>query len=124
MGVSQPFAGRSSSELIEARRSPRFKLEVGIRVYVRNRAVVRGHTVDISESGIAAMLRDEITLNEVVRLEFTLSDGEVEVLALARQRVAFRYGFEFIEDSPARALIHRTCRDLAIEQSISRPLPH
>lgn len=89
LGVSQPFAGRSSSELIEARRSPRFKLEVGIRVYVRNRAVVRGHTVDISESGIAAMLSDEITLNEVVRLEFTLPDGEVEVLALAASALPF-----------------------------------
>jgi c-di-GMP-binding flagellar brake protein YcgR len=124
LGISQPMAGRSSTVFIEARRAPRFKLEVDIRVYARNRAVVRGHTVDISESGVAAMLLEEITLDEVVRLEFTLPAGEVEVLALVRQRVAFRYGFEFIESGPAHTVISHTCRDFAIEQSLSRLSPH
>src|SRR5579872_4702542 len=56
----------------EARRHPRFKCEIDICVYPRNSAVVRGHTVDLSESGISAMLRTEIPVGEVVRLEFTL----------------------------------------------------
>ena len=34
-------------EMVDARRHPRFKLEVDIRVYPRDCAVVRGHTVDI-----------------------------------------------------------------------------
>ena len=67
---------------MEARRHPRFKLEVGIRVYPRSAPVVRGDTVDISESGISAMLREEVPVGEVVRLEFTLPLGDVEVLAL------------------------------------------
>ncbi len=124
MGFTQPFESGSARKFIESRRAPRFKLEVDIRVYPRNRAVVRGHTVDISESGIAAMLLQEVTLNEVVRLEFTLPTGEVEVLALVRQRSAFRYGFEFIEGGPVRDLISRACRDLAVKQSLSEPLPH
>ncbi len=70
------------------------------------------------------MLLQEVTLNEVVRLEFTLPTGEVEVLALVRQRSAFRYGFEFIEGGPVRDLISRACRDLAVKQSLSEPLPH
>jgi hypothetical protein len=53
--------------------------------------------VDISEPGISAMLRVEVPLGEVVGLELTLSLGDVEVLALVRQRNAFRYGFHFVD---------------------------
>jgi len=119
VGVPQPLESRSLRGFVDARRSPRFKLEIDIRVYARNCAVARGHTVDISESGIAALLMDEVNLQEIVRLEFTVPAGDVEVLALVRQRNAFRYGFEFIEDGPARRLIDQTCRDLAIEQSVA-----
>lgn len=127
MGASQSFENWSHRRFVDARRSPRFRLETTIRIYARNRPVVRGYTVDISESGIAAMLTDEIRMNEVVRLEFTISDDAVEVLALVRQRNAFRYGFEFIEKGHARDVITRTCRDLAVEESLhgsrSRPGP-
>jgi PilZ domain len=101
---------------VDLRRHPRFKLEVDIRVYPRDSAVVRGRTVDISESGISAMLREEVSLGEMVRLEFTLPLGEVEVLAMVRQRNAFRYGFQFVEDSSANGIIGRTCSQLAVEQ--------
>ena len=101
---------------MEIRRHPRFKLEVSIRVYPRDCPVVRGDTVDISESGISAMLRQEVPVGEVVRLEFALAAGEVEVLALVRQRNAFRYGFQFVEASTAQDIIGRTCRQLAVEQ--------
>ena len=67
-------------------------------MYIREiAAVVRGHTVDISESGISAMLRVEVPVGEVVRLEFQLPLGDVDVLALVRQRSAFRYGFQFVD---------------------------
>lgn len=101
----------------EKRQQPRFQLEVPILVYPRNRAVVRGFTVDLSESGIAAMLRDEIPLGEVVRLEFTVPLGPVEILALVCQRSAFRYGLQFVESASAQDVIGQTCHQLAIEQS-------
>jgi hypothetical protein len=107
-----------AQEFVEARRHPRFKLEVEIRVYPRDSAVVRGHTVDLSESGVSAMLRTEVPLGEVVRLEFTLPFGDVEVHALVRQRNAFRYGFQFVQASSAQDVIGRTCRQLAVEQSV------
>jgi hypothetical protein len=103
---------------VEARRHPRYKLEVDVCVYPRNRAVVRGHSVDISESGISAMLRVEVPVGEVVRLEFKLPQGAVEALALVCQRNAFRYGFQFVETSSAQDVIGRTCRQLSIEQSL------
>ena len=115
---TQNRSGELAPGLVENRRHPRYKLEVAISIYARNRSVIRGYTVDISESGISAMLRDDVRLGEVVRLEFTLPVGEVEILALARQRNAFRFGFEFLEDTAAQKLIGRTCRDLAVEQTL------
>ena len=113
---SQLGSGKAD-ESLDLRRHPRFKLDVDIRVYSREAPVVRGHTVDISESGISAMLREEVALGGVVRLEFTLPLGAVEVLAMVRHRRAFRYGFQFVEARSANDIIGRTCRQLAIEQS-------
>lgn len=110
-------------DFVEARRHPRYKLDVDVRIYPRNTEVVRGHTVDISESGISAMLRVEVTIGEVVRLEFDLPMGSVEVHALVRQRSAFRYGFQFLESSSGLDIIARTCRQLAMEQSLRDPDP-
>jgi PilZ domain-containing protein len=101
---------------MDARRHARFKIEVEISVYPRNAEVIRGHTVDISESGISAMLRVEVPVGEVVRLEFSLPSGDVEVHAMVRQRSAFRYGFQFVESSSAQGVIGQTCRQLALTQ--------
>ncbi len=103
---------------MDARRHPRFKLEVDIRVYPRDCPVIRGNTVDISESGISAMLRVEVPVGEVVRLEFDLPMGPVALHAMVRQKNAFRYGFQFVESSSAQEAIGRTCSQLAMEQSL------
>ena len=116
MDVRSQLGNGRSAEPVDLRRHPRFKLEVEIRVYPRDSAVVRGHSVDISESGISAMLREEIPLGEMVRLEFTLPLGAVEIFAMVRHRSAFRYGFQFVEESSANDVIGRTCRRLAVEQ--------
>jgi c-di-GMP-binding flagellar brake protein YcgR len=105
--------------VIEARRHPRYKMEVDVRVYARNAAVVRGHSVDISESGISAMLREEVPIGEVVRLEFAVPAGDVVIHALTRQRDAFRYGFQFLEAISQLEIIQRACRQLAIAQSMA-----
>lgn len=105
---------------MDARRHPRFKIDVDIRVYPRDCPVVRVNTVDINKSGISAMLRVEVPAGEVVRLEFTLPLGDVEVLAMVRQRIAFRYGFQFIDAVSAGDVIAGTCRELSVEQFAGR----
>jgi hypothetical protein len=112
------FGTRTAQEVVDARRHPRFKIETEIRIYPRNRPVVRGHTVDLSESGISAILKEEVPLGEVVRLEFALPGGDAEVHALIQQRSAFRYGFKFVVSGSAMDLIGLTCRQLAMEQSL------
>jgi hypothetical protein len=91
-----------SHEIVEARRRHRFQLEVSVCVYPRGCPVLRGDTVDISESWISAMLRGEVRVGEVVRLEFALPLGDVEFQALVRQRSALRDGFQFVESGAAR----------------------
>ncbi len=111
------FRTGETHEPLDARRHPRFKLEVDICVYPRDCPAVRGHTVDISESGVSAILGIEVPLGELVRLEFSLLFGNVEVLAMVRQRSAFRYGFQFVEAISAQGVIGRTCRQLSLGQS-------
>jgi len=118
METGHQFGTSYAREFVEARRHPRYKLEVNARVYPRNAAVVRGHSVDISVSGISIMLRDEISIGEVVRVEFAVPLGEVQVHALVRQRNAFRYGLEFVDPISPQHIIGQTCRQLAVEQTI------
>jgi len=103
-------------KIVDARRHPRFKFEVDISVHSRTCGTLKGHTVDISESGISAMLRMEVPLDELVELDFTLPAGPVMIYAAARQRNAFRYGFQFLESDAVNGVIRSTCRQLAVEQ--------
>ena len=99
-----------TGKLIDARKRPRFKLDVDVKIYSRDSSRVMGRTVDMSEHGIAVMLKIEIPLDQVVRLEFELPLGLVSIRSLVRQRNAFRYGFQFVEpDSYAQELIIRFC---------------
>ena len=103
--------------MTDTRRHPRYQIEVEIRVYGRDGAVVRGHSVDICESGISALLREEVRVGEVVRLEFAVPTGDVVIHALTRQRNAFRYGFQFLETISQLEIIRRACRQFAVAES-------
>jgi hypothetical protein len=107
-----------AGDVRDARRQPRFKIQVKIKIRSRTGGVLQGETVDISESGISAMLRIEVPLGELVELVFTLPFGEVRIYAMVRQRRAFRYGFQFAESTGAHEVIHATCSHLAVEQSL------
>ena len=64
--------GRRAPRLVEARRHPRFKLDVDIEIRARGSQLLRGRTVDISESGISAILKIEVAVGTVVQLDFSL----------------------------------------------------
>jgi hypothetical protein len=82
--------------------------------------MLKGHTVDISEGGISAMLRIEVPVGEIVELDFILPFGTVKIYAIVRQRNAFRYGFQFVESNFVQEVIRPTCCHLAVEQALSR----
>ena len=110
-----------ASPRTEARRQPRFKIEIDITINSRTNGTLKGHTVDISESGIAAILPIEAPLGEIVELSFALPCGPVRIPATVRQRNACRYGFEFVDQGLVHEFIRRMCRDLAVDQSLTWP---
>jgi hypothetical protein len=116
-----PSAVASFQTVGDSRRQPRFKLEVDVTINSRTCGTLMGHSVDISESGISAMLTIEARLGEHVELHFNLPHGPVRIHAMVRQRNAFRYGFEFVGSDFECESIRRTCRDLAMDQSRHGP---
>jgi hypothetical protein len=116
--AQKQLAGQAFRGAGDERRQPRFKIQVEVKVYSRTCGILAGHSVDISESGISALLRIEVPLNEIVELHFTLPFGPVIIYAMVRQRDAFRYGFHFVESNYVKEVIRPTCRQLAVEQSI------
>jgi hypothetical protein len=117
--AEEQSAGTFLRTIADVRRHPRHKIDVEIRINSRTCGFLKGRTVDISESGIAAMLTIEAPLGEVVELSFTLPFGPLAIHAMARQRSAFRYGFEFVDSSSVHRIIHSTCRELAQQSMVS-----
>jgi hypothetical protein len=105
----------------DSRRRPRFSFEIDVTINSPTRGLLKGRSVDISESGIAAMLKIEVPLGEFVELSFELAGIPITIRALVRQKNAFRYGFEFVDSASAHELLRRTCRDLAVDQSLKWP---
>jgi PilZ domain len=115
----QIAAGRAQT-LFDARRHPRFKIEVDITIHSRTCGVLTGRTVDISATGIGAILRIEVPIGELVELQFVLPFGAVTIYAVARQKNAFRYGFHFAESNSVHRAIRETCRHLAVKGALRK----
>ena len=107
----------------EARRDPRVKLEVDIKVYSRATGLLKGRTVDISESGISAILPIGVPIGAFVQLEFKLPLGAVAIRSIVRHQTAFRFGFEFKEPGPSLEIIKRTCQHLYVRETANPNFP-
>jgi hypothetical protein len=60
MESENQFGARRTERLIDARQYSRFKLDTDVKIYSRANSRVVGRTVDISEDGLAAILKIEI----------------------------------------------------------------
>ena len=114
---NQPTVGRFRGAGDE-RNTPRYKIKVAITIHSKSAGTLKGDSVDLSESDIAAMLTIEVPVGEMVELEFTLPSGDVKTYAVVRQRSAFRYGFQFVNENAGSEIIRATCRQLAMEESL------
>ena len=97
---------------VDGRLQPRFKLDSNLKIHSPTGGLLSGYALDISESGISAMLPIEVSLGEVVELDFELPRGRVSVRAVVRERNAFRYGFQFVQPNAANQLIADACASL------------
>jgi hypothetical protein len=71
------------------RRRPRFNLEVDVAIHSRTCDMLMGRSVDISESGMAAMLTIEALLGEVGELGLMLHYGPMMIHATVSPEECF-----------------------------------
>jgi len=90
-----PPRGRVSDEEAKTRRHARFKLEVDVTVRSPTLGLIPGMSIEMSESGMSAILSVEVPVGETVDLRINLPLGPVDRRAVVRNRNAFRHGFEF-----------------------------
>jgi len=91
----------------ENRCAPRIRLEIDVNIYSQKAGSVSGRTLDVSETGISAVLPAELPIGEAVRLEIRSRVEPVTVGAVVRNRNVFRYGFQFDQPGAGRELIRK-----------------
>ncbi len=92
---------KAAPEGIDKRRHPRVPVDVRMMVRVTTSAVTtrfKAKSVDISESGLACRLPEDLPDGQAVMLEFALPmcPESFKVHAIVRHRRGSRHGFEFV----------------------------
>jgi c-di-GMP-binding flagellar brake protein YcgR len=107
----------------EKRRTPRYNLDVAVKVaYVNSLGVTMqlfGRANDVSEGGMAIFLAHELPIGSQIRLTVTLphTDRPVTCQACVRSRTSYRYGIEFTDLAVLdREFLKRACRSLSLLQ--------
>ena len=88
--------GAASSEVSlsvpDRRRHDRYRFSAPVTVHVNGRSAIRGMSLEISESGMSALIGDALVVGDTVELEPVA--GSL-VSALVRRHSGKIYGFEF-----------------------------
>jgi|SRR5580698_8198680 hypothetical protein len=94
----------------DRRRHTRYRLAIPIVIYRENTAEIAGMTLEISESGLSALLANPLRENETVHIG-PIGGGKVS--ARVRHCVGRVHGFEFV-DLPAEQIskIKEQCQSL------------
>lgn len=79
------------------RQQSRFKLNVDLNIQSPTQGLVPATSLDISESGVSAVLPIHLPVGEIVELRFDLPIQHMRLSAAVRQNHEFRYGFEFVK---------------------------
>ncbi len=96
----------TESQFINTRRFRRYKLDVPVRVVVQTEDKVRiidGRGNELNEGGLSVQAGVELSLDEVVEVEFTppYSNDPIRARAAVRNRSGYRYGLEFLAETPS-----------------------
>ncbi len=101
-----------------ARASSRFAIRLAIEVKVFRDGLplsIAGRSTDLNETGMAAVLEQDLQPGEMVTLDFRLPNAD-EMLALratVRRRSGTQYGFEFVDlTAPQQLAIRAICEVL------------
>lgn len=77
--------------------------------------MIPGIALEISQSGVSAILPEQLQVGETVELCIQLSGGQLRVAAVVRNHAMFRHGLEFAYlTSAQQQLIKDTCAALPL----------
>lgn len=83
----------------DRRRHVRYRFSAPITVHVNGGSAIPGMSLEISESGMSALISHELTVGDTVEMEPVVGD---KVSALVRRHSGKIYGFEFLNLSGAQ----------------------
>jgi hypothetical protein len=107
---SAATARSSSTASTDRRRHKRFRLSVPISISAVDGSIIPAITLEVSESGLSAVLVSELKIGETVKL-YPVA-GET-FTAQVRHRVGKVYGFEFLNISEQQvSRLRDTCSRL------------
>ena len=102
--MSANFAVAAAPSFSQARRWPRYKLDVPIRIIAARpgkAVIVAGRGRDISEGGLQVFAGIELRVDDHADVEFTPPFGDpLRVTAIVRNRRGYYYGLEFVRNNP------------------------
>ncbi len=110
---------QQSESYSKTRRWKRYKVEVRVKILLKNRGAIYGQGSDISEGGMALFVPTELEIGQGIQAELMLPycAEKVQITGVIRNRAGFRYGFEFsVLTDHQKVLIERVCHALAIVQ--------
>ena len=112
INVASPASSQADVDRsLNTRRHVRFKLNVDVTVRSPTLGPVPANALDISESGLSAILPLHLPAGETVELDFKLPIRPMRLVAAVRQNHHFRYGFEFVEpEGVTLQTIRESCR--------------
>jgi PilZ domain len=92
--ASSGSSGSKSADLADRRRHPRYRFSEPMKVRCQDGACLDGMSVELSQSGMSAMIQGPLKPGDVVRLQPVTG---VITAAVVRHKLGMLYGFEFLE---------------------------
>lgn len=117
----------TESQIINTRRYRRYKLDVPVRIIVHSEEktrIIHGRGNELNAGGLAVSAGVELEVNDLVEVEFTpaYTGQPLRARAAVRNRNGYRYGLEFLTDTP---IDHERVEDIRIAlQGVGQSLPH
>ena len=94
-GSSEPVkSAGSAADLADRRRHPRYRFSEPMKVCCQDGGCLDGMSVELSQSGMSAMVQGALAPGDVVRLQPVTG---VTTAAVVRHKLGMLYGFEFLE---------------------------